>query len=61
MPLSATEAIANFDSAAAMLRALGNFLHGKDFPGLGINWGSALMYQRKIWVSRRSLTAPRTP
>src|SRR5438105_13267245 len=37
MSLTATEAIADFDSAAAMLRALGRFLHGKDFPGLGIN------------------------
>ena len=37
MPLAATKAIAEFDSAAAMLRALGRFLHGEDFPGLGIN------------------------
>src|SRR5437868_4983855 len=37
MHLTATEAIADFDSAAGMLRALGRFLHGKDFPGLGIN------------------------
>jgi hypothetical protein len=28
--------IANFDSSAAMLRALANFLHGKDFPMLGV-------------------------
>ena len=27
--------IANFDSATAMLRALANYLHGKDFPLLG--------------------------
>src|SRR5438105_1845639 len=40
MSLTATEAIADFDSAAAMLRALGRFLHGKDFPGLGINSSS---------------------
>src|SRR5947209_6146747 len=37
MPLPATDAIADFDSASAMLRALGRFLHGKDYPGLGIN------------------------
>lgn len=29
--------VANFDSAAAMLRALARFLHGKDFPGLGMS------------------------
>jgi hypothetical protein len=28
--------VANFDSAAAMLRALARFLHGKDFPALGV-------------------------
>lgn len=28
--------IANFDSASAMLRGLARYLHGKDFPGLGI-------------------------
>lgn len=28
--------VANFDSAAAMLRALGHYLHGKDFPTLGL-------------------------
>jgi hypothetical protein len=27
--------IAAFDSTSAMVRALGNYLHGKDFPGLG--------------------------
>jgi hypothetical protein len=28
--------IANFDSATAMLRALARYLHGQDFPGLGV-------------------------
>ena len=28
--------VANFDSAAGMLRALARFLHGKDFPALGM-------------------------
>jgi hypothetical protein len=27
--------LADFDSATAMLRALANFLHGRDFPLLG--------------------------
>ncbi|SRR5579883_579436 len=36
MPLPASKAIASFDSASAMLRALARFLHGKDFPGLDI-------------------------
>ena len=30
-----TSYIADFDSAAAMLRALANYLHGQDFPLLG--------------------------
>ena len=34
--MKATDYIASFDSSAAMLRALARFLHGKDFPGLGI-------------------------
>lgn len=34
--LKAPSYLANFDSATAMLRALGRYLHGKDFPGLGI-------------------------
>ena len=34
--MKAPRYIANFDSASAMLRALGRFLEGKDFPGLGI-------------------------
>jgi hypothetical protein len=29
--------IANFDSTAAMVRALRRFLHGRDFPGVGIH------------------------
>jgi len=37
MPLPATKAIADFDSASAMLRALALFLQGKDFPRLGLN------------------------
>ncbi len=31
-----SNSVANFDSAAAMLKALGRFLHGKDFPALGL-------------------------
>ena len=30
-----TSYIADFDSAAGMLRALANYLHGRDFPLLG--------------------------
>ncbi|MGD9615137.1 MAG: hypothetical protein AB7H90_21900 [Alphaproteobacteria bacterium] len=30
--------IADFDSASAMLRALARFLHGRDFPALGMSW-----------------------
>lgn len=30
--------IADFDSASAMLRALARFLHGRDFPSLGMSW-----------------------
>lgn len=33
--MKASDFIANFDSASAMLRALGAYLHGKDFSGLG--------------------------
>ena len=33
--------LADFDSAPAMVRALGAYLHGQDFPGLGI-WPAAL-------------------
>ena len=32
---SAPSYIADFASASAMLRAISNFLHGKDFPALG--------------------------
>lgn len=35
MKMKGQNYIANFDSAAAMLRATANFLNGKDFPGLG--------------------------
>jgi hypothetical protein len=34
--VKATRAIANFDSASAMVRALASFLHGRDFPHLGV-------------------------
>lgn len=34
--MKAQKYIANFDSAAAMLKATASFLHGKDFPGLGM-------------------------
>jgi hypothetical protein len=40
MKKSAPTYIANFDSAAAMVRATANFLNGQDFPALGL--GSAL-------------------
>ena len=39
--MKAERALANFDSAPAMLRALGSYLHGHDFPGLGI-WPAAM-------------------
>jgi hypothetical protein len=39
--MKAERALANFDSAPAMLRALGAYLHGRDLPGLGI-WPAAL-------------------
>jgi hypothetical protein len=39
--MKAERALANFDSAPAMLRALGAYLHGRDFPGLGI-WPAAM-------------------
>ena len=29
--------LADFDSATAMVRALAAFLHGKDFPNLGLS------------------------
>jgi hypothetical protein len=34
--MKAPHYIANFDSASAMVRALGRYLHGQDFPGLGV-------------------------
>ena len=34
--MKAQRYIANFDSAAGMLRALGRYLHGQDFSGLGV-------------------------
>jgi hypothetical protein len=39
--MKAERTLANFDSAPAMLRALGAYLHGRDFPGLGI-WPAAM-------------------
>jgi hypothetical protein len=36
MSLRAPGYIANFDYSAAMLRALANFVHGKDFPMPGV-------------------------
>ncbi|MGE5522265.1 MAG: hypothetical protein ACM3SS_01010, partial [Rhodospirillaceae bacterium] len=33
--MKATQYLANFDSAAAMVRALANYLRGEDFPLLG--------------------------
>ena len=36
MAPSPSSYLADFDSATAMLRALANFLHGKDFPNLGL-------------------------
>ena len=33
--MKAERALANFDSSAAMLRALGRYLHGRDFPRVG--------------------------
>ena len=36
MRKGATVALANFDSATGMLRALASFLHGRDFPMLGV-------------------------
>ena len=33
----APRGIADFDSASAMVRALGRFLHGRDFPNLGMS------------------------
>src|SRR5919204_2443614 len=34
--MRAPAGVANFDSAGAMLRALARYLHGKDFPALGV-------------------------
>jgi hypothetical protein len=39
--MKATHPLADFDSAPAMLRGLAAYLHGRDFPGLGI-WPPAL-------------------
>jgi hypothetical protein len=39
--MKAEHPLADFDSAPAMVRALGAYLHGRDFPGLGI-WPAAL-------------------
>src|SRR5919204_6176020 len=39
--MKATHPLADFDSAPAMLRGLAAYLHGRDFPGLGI-WPAAL-------------------
>jgi hypothetical protein len=39
--MKAERALANFDSAPGMLRALGAYLHGRDLPGLGI-WPAAM-------------------
>jgi hypothetical protein len=35
-PRTALDFIANFDSSSGMVQALGRFLHGKDFSGVGI-------------------------
>lgn len=37
MATSGEKYLADFDSATAMLRALANFLHGRDFPHLGLS------------------------
>jgi hypothetical protein len=37
MTTSGSRYLADFDSATAMLRALAAFLHGKDFPDLGLS------------------------
>jgi hypothetical protein len=34
--MKAPRCIADFDSGPAMARALGSYLHGNDFPGLGV-------------------------
>src|SRR6266536_3196359 len=39
--VNAEHPLADFDSAPAMVRALAAYLHGHDFPGLGI-WPAAL-------------------
>ena len=36
MPRDALDFIANFDSSSGMVQALGRFLHGRDFSGVGI-------------------------
>jgi hypothetical protein len=45
--------IANFDSAAAMLRATARFLHGKDFPALGIGAALGPLTPAVNWLPRR--------
>lgn len=34
--MNSPRAVADFDSATGMLRAVARYLHGQDFPGLGL-------------------------
>src|SRR5919108_5743669 len=49
--------IANFDSAAAMLRMLGRFLQGRDFPMLGVIPGWAALPMRLFGAAVNRLPA----
>ena len=53
MPPPAPDYLADFDSATGMVRALGRFLHGQDFPGLGVNsFGLRLTSAFVNWLPR---------
>ena len=54
MPTKQPPYVASFDSAAGMLRALSEFLHGRDFPGVGIasprlKWPAMLLNRSPRW------------
>ncbi len=53
--MNPTKYIANFDSAAAMLRALSRFLHGKDFPQFGMLPGPLMPLMQPVATAVNAL------
>ena len=46
--------IADFDSATGMLRATSNYLHGKDYPGLGKGHAMGRFVQAANWLPQKA-------